>query len=175
LAQWRDSLNVRRDKGRFWWELRTCSYYEQLERPKIVYQDIAWDSEFALDVAGLYGNNTTYFLPTGDTWLLAVLNAPLVWWYSWRKAQHAKDEALRFFSPFLQAIPIAVPRDDPRKELAELVVSRLLGLADERVRVRSLVIDWLAVEHEVAKPSRRTDLLSVAPEGAAAQAGEVLL
>jgi len=24
-------------------------------------------------------------------------NAPIGWWYAWRKAQHGKDEALRFF------------------------------------------------------------------------------
>ena len=33
-------LAKRNDRGTFWWELRSCTYYEQLTRPKIVYQEI---------------------------------------------------------------------------------------------------------------------------------------
>lgn len=164
LLPWKDRLMVRTDQGRFWWELRTCSYYEEFERPKIVYQDIVWESEFALDENGLYCNNTTYFIPGGDSWLLAVLNSPLLWWYSWRTAQHAKDEALRFFTSFLENLPVADSADS-QKEAAYFIVHRLTSLADERLRTRSLLIDWLAVEHEVTKPSRRLeDLLSLSPD-----------
>jgi hypothetical protein len=49
-------------------------------------------------------------------------------------------------------------------------VRRLLLLTDESLRIRSLLLDWLAVEHEVAKPSRRpAELLSISPEDLVAE------
>jgi hypothetical protein len=40
LAQWEEKLRKRDDQGQFWWELRSCAYYEEFEKPKIVYPDI---------------------------------------------------------------------------------------------------------------------------------------
>src|SRR5262249_30465823 len=31
-----EQLRKREDQGRYWWELRSCVYYEAIERPKIV-------------------------------------------------------------------------------------------------------------------------------------------
>jgi hypothetical protein len=163
LARWRDQLIARSDQGRFWWELRRCSYYSEFERPKIVYQDIVWESEFALTESELYCNNTTYFISNADAWLLAVLSSPLLWWYSWRTAQHAKDEALRFFSQFVEALPVAVPRD-PQAAAVRSIAGKLISVTDEQTQIRSLLIDWLKIEHEVIKPSKRLEDLSLSPE-----------
>jgi len=154
--EWSGTMWPGRKAGNYaWYEIQdSVEYFDLFEKPKIIYQDIVWESEFALDETGLYCNNTAYFVPSGDSWLLAVLNAPLIWWYSWRTAQHAKDEALRFFSPFVQAISIAIPTD-AQKESAERKGRQLLVLTDERLRARALLLDWLAVEHEVEKPTRR--------------------
>ena len=35
-----DALRKRQDKGRHWWELRSCAYWDEFEKPKIVYQEI---------------------------------------------------------------------------------------------------------------------------------------
>jgi TaqI-like C-terminal specificity domain len=99
-----------------WFELQMpVEYWPAFERPKIVYPDITWRSSFSYDATNLYANNTIYFLPSGDFWLLAVLNSPIIWWYSWRAAQHTKDEALRFFTAFVEACPIPSTSDSNRK------------------------------------------------------------
>jgi len=100
-------LRKRRDKGHYWWELRSCAYYDAFEKPKILYPDITWRSSFSVDTETRIFNNTVYFLSTDTAWLIAVLNSPLMWSYCWRNAAHGKDEALRFFSDFVQHIPIA--------------------------------------------------------------------
>ncbi len=41
LKQFKSKLEKRWDKGNFWWELRACGYYEQFEKPKIIYPDIS--------------------------------------------------------------------------------------------------------------------------------------
>ncbi|WP_190274391.1 hypothetical protein [Oscillatoria nigro-viridis] len=49
-----EKLSKRSDKGRYWWELRSCAYYRTFEQPKIVYQVIqtlpqyAWDNSSTL-------------------------------------------------------------------------------------------------------------------------------
>lgn len=87
-------LRRREDQGRWWWELRSCAYYDAFEKPKIIYQVIQFHSRYCLDRDGRLSNDKTFFLPVDDPWLLAVLNSPLMWWYNWRHLTHLKDEAL---------------------------------------------------------------------------------
>jgi very-short-patch-repair endonuclease len=78
FKQFEDRLRQRQDKGRYWWELRTCAYYDRFEQPKIFYPDITWRSQFSVDTQGRFSNNTVYFIPTASAWLLTVLNSPLI-------------------------------------------------------------------------------------------------
>jgi len=101
-----EKLRKREDQGRHWWELRACAYYDLFQRTKIIYNDITWSAQFNIDLNGNFLINTTYFLASTDNWLALVLNAPVGWWYSWRKAQHGKDEALRYFTSFVENYPV---------------------------------------------------------------------
>ena len=42
---------------------------------------------------------------------MAVLNAPVGWWFAWRAAQHGKDEALRYFNTFVERYPVPAPAE----------------------------------------------------------------
>ena len=149
-----ESLKRRQDQGRYWWELRACAYWDEFEQPKVIYQDITWTPSFCLDIINTYTNNTVYFLPTSDPWVLAVLNSPAGWWFAWRKAQHGKDEALRFFTVFMEQFPIPVPSAEQR-EFYESDVNRLVELTETHQETVRNLLDWLKVEHEIAKPTNR--------------------
>ncbi len=93
-----------------WYELQDNipdSMMLTLSKTKIIYQELAWFSEFALDDTELVPNNTAYLISTGDPELLVNLNSPMMWWYMWRTAQHGKDEVLRLFTEYFVNIPIA--------------------------------------------------------------------
>jgi SAM-dependent methyltransferase len=150
LSPFADRLKRRQDKGRFWWELRSCSYYEALEGAKVVYSDIAWTPSFSLDQDGMFANNTVYFLQNGDPWITSILNSPLLWWYSWRNAIHGKDEALRLFSTYVESIPIPVPNEEARS-LSNEIVELLSEHSKTRMEAAASLADWLTVEHELAK------------------------
>jgi hypothetical protein len=154
LARYRDPLVKRQDQGEYWWELRACAYWHKFEQPKILYQDITWEPSFCLDLKGTLANNTTYFLPTCDRWVLATLNSPPAWWFAWRAAQHGKDEALRFFTTFMEGFPIPQPTDEMRRKVEE-AVDRLAQLASQRQTARCAVLDWLRAEFAVEKPSQK--------------------
>ncbi len=73
LKPFEEALRKRQDQGRFWWELRACAYWGELSKPRITYQDITWTANFCLTPAQYLSNNTTYFLPIQDAWLLSEL------------------------------------------------------------------------------------------------------
>jgi len=154
FSRYREGLIKRQDQGRLWWELRSCAYWDKFETPKIFYQDITWQAQFALDAVGTLCNNTVYFLSSSDLWLLAALNSPLAWWFAWRKAQHGKDEALRFFTEFMERFPI--PRPSPeQRAAAEEAVRRLIDITTSNQAGRRDLLDWLRVEYDIAKPSQK--------------------
>lgn len=143
-------LRHREDHGRFWWELRPCAYYHAFAQPRIFYNDITWSSSFGIDVAERLTNNTGYFIPSGDPVLAAVLNAPLGWWYSWRRAQHGKDEALRYFSSFVESYPIPAAIDNERSAVSD-TVSRLAAVTRTIRTADRALADWLRLEIGLAK------------------------
>ena len=78
--------------------------------------------------------------------------SPLSWWYAWRKAQHGKDEALRFFRAFMEAFPVPRPSDEVRTSAAQ-AVDRLREIASGEGQVKAAFLDWLRVEYAIEKPT----------------------
>jgi hypothetical protein len=111
LNKFSEAAKKRRDKGDFWWELRACKYYSEFEKSKIIYPDMAKASRFCYDETGMYTNNTSYFIPTNDLFLLGILNSDLIFWYFQQIAtvlgDAEKGGRLRFFTQDVQNIPIA--------------------------------------------------------------------
>ncbi|MDB9487830.1 TaqI-like C-terminal specificity domain-containing protein [Dolichospermum circinale CS-537/01] len=76
----KDKAEKRTDKGDYWWELRACDYYQEFEKPKIMYQIFQTKSCFIYDEQGLYCNNSMWIIPKADKILLAILNSKMGWW-----------------------------------------------------------------------------------------------
>ena len=150
----RDSLVRRLDKGRFWWELRSCAYWKEFDKPKIVYQEIQFHPSFALDTKGRLCNAKVFLLPVEDTYILAVLNSPLMWWHNWRYLPHMKDEALTPVSFLMDLLPIPQPSDGIRSRV-ETTANRLLDLSRLELSAKRSVLDWLRVEHSVTEPTAK--------------------
>jgi hypothetical protein len=154
LKPFEDALRKRQDKGRFWWELRACAYWAELSKPRIMYQDITWTANFCLTPGEYLSNNTTYFLPTRDAWLLSVLDAPVGWWFAWRSAQHGKDEALRYFTSFMESYPVPRPIEEAA-EACRNAVGRLTEITRSHSEARRELLDWLRSEHAVSEPNQK--------------------
>jgi hypothetical protein len=155
----RDALSKRQDQGTYWWELRSCAYWDKFDEPKIIYPEITWRAQWCFDTRGLCINNTVYILPTTDLWILAVANSPLMWSYTWRYAIHGKDEALRFIREFVQDIPIANP-SELQRDSAEKYVKALIDQAANFQSRSESILDWLRHEFDVAKPTQRLQNLA---------------
>jgi hypothetical protein len=170
LNRFRKQLQDRQDQGRYWWELRSCAYWADFDRPKIMYPEISWRPDWCLDSTGTLCNNTAYFLPTDNPWVLAVANAPITWWFAWRRAMHGKDEALRFIKAFVRDLPIPRPASEQR-QAADAGVRRLIEITSRQQQTQRTLLDWLRVEYAIEKPSNK--LLALAELDSDTWVGEV--
>jgi type I restriction-modification system DNA methylase subunit len=159
LESFRDALEARAEvkANRFpWYALSryASDYVDLFAGPKIVYQEIQFHSAYALDKLGYYLNNKGFLVQGEDSWLLTVLNSPLMWWYTWRYLPHMKDEALSPSGTKMEQLPIASP-DDESRLLAEEYVPQLVKFVQEDLELRSGVLDALTTQMSVATPGNK--------------------
>ena len=154
MKQYQDSLMKRQDQGEHWWELRACAYWKEFERDKICIQMIAYHSRVALDIEHYYLNNAAVILPTKDTWILAVLNSPAVWYLASRTFPHKKDEALAMDTPYVQELPIPSPDGKTRSE-ANIAVETLHRSARMSYEGTREILERLKADFGVEKPSQK--------------------
>lgn len=149
-------MRSRYDKGVYWWELRSCAYYDVFEKPKYVIQRIAFHPRVGLDFGNRYLNDSAIMLPTEDAWLLACLNSPANWYFSFRYFPHKKDEALSMDSAYVEKLPIAPSTDEVRAE-AEEAGERLVGITRSDQEARRDLLDWLRMEFGIEKPGQKLE------------------
>ena len=81
FEQFRSALVAREDKGHYFWELRSCAYYHEFKRPKILYQEINRTDAYAFDGNGYLTNNKLFMLPEAGSYVLALLNSRARVWF----------------------------------------------------------------------------------------------
>jgi type I restriction-modification system DNA methylase subunit len=151
-----NQLRKRYDKGRNWWELRTCDYYEVFQQPKYIIQRISFHSRIAFDIEKMYINDAAIMLPISDFWILACLNSPILWYFCFRYLPHKKDEALAMDIACVETLPIAPPTDKIRAEV-EPIVSRLIEITKANQESYRDVLNWLLVEQGIEKPGQKLE------------------
>ncbi len=137
LIGYRDKLITRDDRGKFYWELRSCAYYAEFEKPKIIYPHFAKYLYAFYDTAEVYGVNTIYFIPTNDLSILAILCSKLFDWYARHKFQTLQDPwaggSLLFKKVSMEKVPIADRTAAQKAQLSELVEQILADPNSDRV------------------------------------------
>ncbi|EAY25287.1 DNA modification methylase [Microscilla marina ATCC 23134] len=78
LNTFREKAKKRGDKGNYWWELRACAYYEEFEKPKLIYPNICKQPEFTYDLQKFYTNQKCFIISKDDKYLLTVLNSQVI-------------------------------------------------------------------------------------------------
>ncbi len=159
LKQFEHPLRNRQDKGKFWWELRSCSYWQMFSRPKLCIQGIAFHPRIAFDNSESLLNNSAFILPTEDRWVHACLNSPAMWYYAFRQLPHKKDEALAMDAVCVQELPIPSPTESQRL-IAASVVEQLISIASSIRKVQINMLDWLRVEYGIERASLKLQSLT---------------
>jgi type I restriction-modification system DNA methylase subunit len=121
LEPFAERARKRDDQGQFWWELRPCVYYQEFEKQKIIYPDIAARPEFSWDESGFYVGNTSYILTIGERYLCALLNSSLIAYLYDSLSIQIRGGFYRFIAQYVERLPIVEPSLEDQRRLALLV------------------------------------------------------
>ena len=116
----RKALVQRYDQGRYFWELRSCDYWDVFANPKLLYPDIYEHQSFAWDDEGYYMANTCYFIPTAQKWLLPLMNSTTIEWFYGNTANRIRGGYLRAFTQFMERIPIPAATPEQQRQCERL-------------------------------------------------------
>ena len=143
FGEMRKALIDRYDQGCFFWELRSCDYWQEFLQPKILYQEIATYQAFAWDESGGYTNNKTFLIPGVHKWLLAILNSRLAWWFYGQVASKLQGGAYAMQMPYVSQLPISALSTAQQKAL-ERIADRIIAAKD-----KDAAADVRALEQEI--------------------------
>ena len=151
LNQYRESLENRASGSYEWYEIQAnAAYYLDFDKPKIIYPDTAKSLYACYDTTKSFGLNTVHFIPTNDLSLLAILSSKLFDWYARHKFQSINDPweggRLRFFSQYMEKVPIADRTAAQKAELSDLVKQILVNPQSDSVREIEWEIDELVYD-----------------------------
>ena len=123
----------RYDKGEYWWELRTCDYYSEFEKPKILWPEIAGSARFTLDNGALFANNKVFLIPEGSLYLLGLLNSSLLRLFIHSVCTDLQGDSFNFSGVFIAKTPIrpinfSDPADKNRHDKMVSLVEQILAL-----------------------------------------------
>ena len=133
LEPFREQLERRATSANHaWYELQQpqMGIYSEFAKPKIVWPDIARRCEFALDDNGAYLDMTMFTSPSGDHFLLGVLNSSVSQWFVQHISSTIRQGFLRFKRVYLSQLPIP-PAPSAEQQAIERLVRRLLALRGE--------------------------------------------
>ena len=137
----RKDLINRDDQGKYFWELRSCKYWQEFEQPKIVYPDIAAQCEFTMDRDKLYPDCTLFIVPNGSLHLVGILNSTVNRFFFPQICPKVRGNFMRFKSIYVEQIPIPAVSDP--KPIESLVVQILAAKAADPAA------DVSALEHRI--------------------------
>ena len=109
-AHW-EKVASRSDMGDTPYNLRSCAYMDDFNKPKIVWADLArTGNAFIYDEAGFTAPNTTYLIASDDTsmlkYLIGLLNSKAILQYlDWVSAK-LDETGWRWFKQYVELFPI---------------------------------------------------------------------
>ena len=121
LEKYREVLRKRKGKQK-WYELPvSLGDAERFAQPKLVCPNTYNHQTFAVDTSGYYYGNTSYLIPTEETWLCGLLNSRTVEWFYSQVSNQLTIDYLRARSGYIQQIPIPDVSPEQKTLIAKLV------------------------------------------------------
>jgi hypothetical protein len=155
LIKFESKLKKRSDQGQYWWELRSCSYYDEFDKPKLLLPDISKEGNFVLDTKEQYTLvNTAYIIGNGDLYLLGILNSKLITFFYKSISPEVKGGYLRFIYQYLSLIPIAKTSNDYKSKF-EVAVNNLQSLYMLKKVLSDKFIRHCKYSYKLSKTSKK--------------------
>ncbi len=139
LSQFKDKLSKRNQAEtgiRYeWYALQRYGslYYQEFERPKIIYAEIATRGQFTIDSDSHYPDTTSYILGNSSPYLVGILNSTLWTFLFSNISSEIRGGFFRWKRQYMENLPIrpidpADPSDVARHDRMVALVEKMLDL-----------------------------------------------
>ncbi len=97
-----------RKRGNYkWYEIQdSTDYYEEFDKPKIIFTEISTKGQFTYDNEKNYCDATAYIMASNDKYLLGILNSKLCTYVFSKISSRIRGNFLRWKSQYVRQIPI---------------------------------------------------------------------
>ena len=131
LLQYKEKLEIRKNRGLHWTNLRNCAYFEEFEKPKIIWGELSDKPKFAFDDVGFFAE-ATLFVMVGDDlkYLLGILNSNLGLWYFEQIATSSGMGTNRWKKYKIEQFPIKNTNSQNKAKI-ESVVNQILSITKD--------------------------------------------
>lgn len=107
LADYETKAKKRSDQGDYWWELRSCRYYDMFKKTKLICPSITKKLSATIDKTGAFSNDKTIIIANGeDYFLLGLLNSQLFDFYFRQKARRLLNNHYELTVALLSSMPV---------------------------------------------------------------------
>jgi hypothetical protein len=121
FKKFRKRLIKRDDQGKYFWELRSCKYWDDFEQPKITWGNLATKPKFAFDTTSSYVSAPANIIPIEDLYLLAILNSPICKLMIALEAATRSGGFLEYKPMYVGKIPVFPASDKQKAPIVERV------------------------------------------------------
>jgi len=106
-----------------WYALQRCaaSYWQEFEKTKILYPDIAESCNFTAMFNNSYLDCTSFFIPVERFYLLGILNSAIINFWFTAICPKVRGNFMRFKSIYVEQIPIPKASEADKQAIEELV------------------------------------------------------
>ncbi len=156
----RQQLIDRTDQGHYFWELRSCAYWEEFEQPKIIIPAIAASPIASIDDLGYFSNNkSTIFIPPSIALAASCVNSPIAAWLATQTFSTKQGGFFDFEPRYSGQIPIPTTSTTQLVVIERLVCAITIGLAASEYErlLNGLVYELFFAEDLHAKGIRLFD------------------
>jgi adenine-specific DNA methylase len=162
-----------REKGRFkgplWYQFGRQQNIDVMMLPKILVPDIAHDASFALDLHGEYAFTSGYGITLKNecalspSYLLGLLNSPLLDFYLKKVSTALRGGFFRYFTQFVEQLPIrpidfSNPSDRKRHDRMVDLVDHMLDL-HKKLQTIKTPHEKDTIQRQIDATDRQIDLL----------------
>jgi hypothetical protein len=121
LLPFREKLEQRATK-QAWFELQQAqeAYAPKMALPKIIYGHFSPSPLFSHDAGGSFSNDKSYIIPSGDFFLLGLLNSNPLWYLTSLMCPSVRGGYFEVRVQYIETLPIPAASESQRREIATL-------------------------------------------------------
>lgn len=139
LLPFKDKLQKRATKQE-WFELQQAqeAYSARISQPKISYPHFSSAHLFAFERSGAFSNDKSYFCPSADAFLLALLNSNCLWFILSNIAPAVRGGFHELRVQYVETLPIPPATEALKAEIGGLATAAQSG-AEKRYRLQRAI------------------------------------